>query len=163
MTILDYQEKLQSHHPCEEGEESFLRCRSRKEVFECLAHPKHADFLLQSMKEGWGPTPSDIESIFRPYINGAYTVNLKLSNDRSAKSQVWCNADNIVVDDDVRAIVVIGCNAEIVVNNWQVLKILVDHRSRVEIVASPNSVVFVESYGGKVIDEGHYCKIRYAE
>lgn len=115
------------------------------------------------MKEGWGPTPSDIESTFRPYINGAYTVNLKLSNDRTAKSQVWCNADNIVVDDDVRAIVVIGCNAEIVVNNWQVLKILVDHRSRVEIVASPNSVVFVESYGGKVIDEGHYCKIRYAE
>lgn len=161
MTILDYREELQKHSPCKEGATSFDECKSRKEVFELLAHPKYADYVLKSMQEGWGPAKDDILSIFRPYINGAYTVKIKLNENRTAYTEVWCDAGEISIRDNVRFLLVIGCNGVINIKNWQVVKIMLDSNSRVEINAAENSLVFVESYGGKVTDVNGNCKIKY--
>lgn len=161
MTILDYQEKLQQHSPCEEGATSFIGCKNRKEVFEMLANPKYADFVLKSMKEGWGPGKEDFVSVFRPYLNGAHSVKIKLNENRIAYSEVWCDADEITIGNNIRFLLVIGCNGIINIKSWQVVKIMVDSNSRVEINAPKNSLVFVESFGGKISDINGNCKIQY--
>ena len=159
MNIRDFQERLKMHAPCEEGAEAFSRCKSRKDVFELLGGPMATDYFLQSIAEGWGPAPEDMESVFRPYLNGGLTITTK-TDERKIRSQVWCRADAVTVPDAVRRLVLLGCRGDVYINDWQVVKIFLDANSSVRVHCRPNSIVYVESYGGEIRGVEGECKIK---
>lgn len=157
MTITDYQEELFDRNPCVEGIEAFKKCLCRKDFFELVGQPVACGYFLKSIQDGWGPSPQDFESLFRPYINGSHTISFKVGN-RKMRSQVWCNSGDISIDDSVRWLILIGCRGVVKITNWQVVKIFVDRNSRVDIDCDKNSLVYVENYGGKVSDVHGNCK-----
>ena len=161
MTIREYQERLEMHAPCENGAEAFSRCKSRKEVFELIGSPVAADYFLKSIADGWGPSPEDIEGVFRPYLNGGLTVVNKIG-ERKVRSQVWCRADNVAVPDSVRWLILVGCRGDVFVSEWQVLKVFIDASSSVYLHCAPNSIVYVENYGGEIRGVEGECKINRA-
>jgi len=161
MTIREYQERLEMHAPCSEGAEAFARCKTRKQVFELIGSPKVADFFLKSIADGWGPTPEDVVSAFRPYINGGLTVVNKIG-DRKVRAQVWCRADEVAIPDSVRWLILIGCRGDVRIAEWQVVKIFMDASCSVRIHCAPSSIVYVENYGGEIRDVKGECKINKA-
>lgn len=159
MNIRDYEERLKMHAPCDQGVEALSRCRNRKDVFELLGSPTGADFFLKSIAEGWGPTPEDVEGVFRPYLNGGLTVVTKIG-ERKVRSQVWCRADNVSIPDSVRWLILVGCRGDVHISDWQVVKVFVDAGSSVRLHCAPNSIVYVENYGGEIRGVEGECKIR---
>lgn len=158
MDISDYKATMKAHGPCAGGEAAFAGCRTRKDVFELIGGPEAVDFFLGSIKEGWGPSPEDFETVFRPYINGALTVTSRIG-DRKVRSQIWCRADDVQVDDSVRWLILLGCRGFVRIKEWQTVKIFLDRNTRVRIECAPNSIVYVENYGGEIGSiEGH-CRI----
>lgn len=162
MTIREFGESLKMHDPCKDGLEAFLRCKSRKEVFELIGGPKSADYLLKAIAEGWGPSTDDIESIFRPYLNGGMTIVNKLDDGRKMRAQVWCRADVVSAPDPVRWLVLLGCRGDVYVSDWQVVKVFLDANSSVRLHCAPNSIVYVENYGGEIRGVEGECKIKKA-
>lgn len=159
MNIEEFKAKCQDKEPCEQGWDAFMRCRNRREVFELLSSPIACDFLLDSIEEGWGPEPRDMERIFRPFLNGGIT-NVFATELRKVKSQVWCRADEVEIEDDIRWLILIGCRGTVRIKDWQVVKIFVDAYSSVEIDAAPNAVVYVENRGGRVKSVKGNCKYK---
>lgn len=159
MTISDYKEELVKHAPCKEGAMAFDKCKSRKDVFELIGQPVACDFFMKSLEEGWGPSPEDFESIFRPYINGALTIKYHIG-ERKLHSQIWCNADEISIDNSVRWLILVGCNGEINIKDWQVVKIFIDKNSNVELKCGANSIVYVSNFGGKFKDISGNCRFK---
>jgi len=161
MNIRDYQESLKMHAPCSEGVDAFSRCKNRKDVFSLIGSPVAADYFLKSISDGWGPTPDDMEKVFRPYLNGGLTSTHDMGG-RKLRSQVWCRADEVSVPDSVRWLMLIGCRGVVKIANWQVVKIFIDANSSVSIECAPDSVVYVENYGGEIRNVNGKCKIRKA-
>lgn len=161
MNIRDYQERLKMHDPCKDGLEAFSRCRSRKDIFELVGSPEATDYFLKSIAEGWGPEPEDVEKVFRPYLNGGLTVVNKIG-DRKVRSQVWCRSDNVSINDAVRWLILVGCRGDVYISDWQVVKIFVDANSSISLHCSPNSIVYVENYGGEIRNVEGDCKIKRA-
>lgn len=159
MTINDFKEELLRRSPCEEGIAEFNKCKNRKDFFELVGKPIACDYFLTSIQEGWGPTPQDFESLFRPYINDSLTITFTVG-DRIVRSQVWCNTGEIMVDDSIRWLVLIGCRGRVKVANWQVVKIMVDKNSNVEVDCSRNGIAYIENYGGIVSDVNGNCKYK---
>lgn len=159
MNIEEFKTICKDRQPCSEGWEAFMRCHSRREVFELLSSPLACDFLLSSIEEGWGPEPRDMERAFRPFLNGGIT-NVFSTELRKVKSQVWCRADEVEVEDGIRWLILIGCQGTVKVGDWQVVKIFVDAHSVVDIEASPNSIVYVENRGGRIRDINGNCKYK---
>lgn len=159
MTILDYGKELVRRSPCQEGLDEFNKCKSRKDFFELIGKPVACDYFLESIREGWGPSPSEFESLFRPYINGALTIKFNIG-DRSVQSQIWCNVGEITIDNSIRWLILIGCRGRVKVSNWQVVKIFVDKYSAVDLDCSRHSIVYVENYGGSVSDVNGNCKFK---
>lgn len=161
MTIRDFGESLKMHDPCKQGLEAFSRCKSRKDVFELISSPEAADYFLKSIAEGWGPTPEDMERTFRPYLNGGLTTINPLG-ERKLRSQVWCRIDDVDITDDIRWLILIGCRGNVKIRDWQVVKIFLDASCSVNIECSPNSIVYVENYGGEIRNVTGECKIKKA-
>ena len=161
MTIREFGESLKMHAPCDKGAEAFSRCKSRKDVFELIGDPSATDFFLKSIADGWGPTPEDIETIFRPYVNGGLTA-IHAMGDRKLRSQVWCRSDEVSVPDSVRWLILIGCRGAVKIADWQVVKIFMDANCSVNLECSPNSIVYVENYGGEIRNVKGECKIKKA-
>lgn len=161
MNIRDYGESLKMHAPCEQGAEAFSRCKSRKDVFELIGRPESVDFFLKSIADGWGPTPEDVENVFRPYLNGGMTIVNKI-DDRKVRSQVWCKADSVSIPDSVRWLVLVGCRGDVYISDWQVVKIFLDRNCSVRIHCASNSIVFVENYGGEIRGVEGECNIKKA-
>lgn len=159
MTIRDYGERLEMHEPCKSGAEAFSRCKSRKDVFELIGSPQAADFFLKSVAEGWGPTPEDVENVFRPYLNGGMTIVNKIE-DRKVRAQVWCKSDIVSITDSVRWLILVGCRGDVHIRDWQVVKIFLDKNCSVRIHCAANSIVYVENYGGEIRGVEGECKIK---
>lgn len=159
MTIPEYREDLLRRNPCAEGVAEVNKCRSRKDFFELIGKPIACGYFLKSIRDGWGPSTRDFEALFRPYINGSLTIKFNIA-DRTYRSQIWCNTGDVSFDDSVRWLILIGCRGCVRVRNWQVVKIFVDKNSQVDIESGPNSIVYVENYGGQVSDSRGICRIK---
>lgn len=153
-----YQQEMEKHNPCPEGLEAFRECRSRKRAFELAVSPLAVDFFLRSMSEGWGPSPEEVETVFRPYINGGLTVRSDIG-DRTISSQMWCGSEYVIVNDNVRWLVLVGCKGTVEIKRWQVVKILADASTDVHVTCDETSVVMVENYGGKITDSEGRARI----
>lgn len=160
MNILDFKKIFVEHAPCESGREAFLKCNTRLSAFDLAATPQAADFLMKAAYEGWGPDTEDLKRTFRPYINGGRTVCID-DGERRTGVQIWCDADEIEIEDDVRCVLLFGCRGSFIVKDWQTVKVMVDPNSRIKMQCSDSSLVYVESYGGTVTDPSGICRIRY--
>ena len=158
MTIEEYIAEARKHNPCDEGMVALEKCHTRKKAFELLASPVGCDYFLKSIQEGWGPSVSDFLDNFLPYINGALTVKNETKN-RLVRSQVWSNSRLIEIDDDIRWLILIGCQGKVRIKPFQVVKIYVDINSNVEIEGSERSIIYIKNYGGRVFDPHKVCKI----
>lgn len=159
MTISEYTNICKDHNPCEEGLSQLENCKTRREAFNLLASPVACDYFLQSIQEGWGPGPRDVERLFRPYINGGLSAIYSADNKR-IKTQVWCRCDEVEIEDDVRWLILVGCQGVVNISDYQVVKIFVDSHSVVEINASKGALVYIVNYGGRVRDVNGNCKFR---
>lgn len=159
MTIAEYQERMKGHEACAEGADAFAQCKCRKDVFSLIGAPVAVDYFLRSIAEGWGPSPDDIQNVFRPYLNGGLTVVNKIG-ERKIRSQVWCRADEVSIPDSVRWLVLVGCRGSVHIADWQVVKIFLDSHCSVQIECAPNSIVYVENYGGEIRNVKGECKIK---
>lgn len=158
MTIKEYKELAYAHEPCEEGRELFDSCTSRKGVFDLMVSPRAYDFVMKSVKEGWGPSPVDIENIFKYYVNGRHTSTYRI-NERNIKSQVWCRTKDVNIDDPIRTVLLFGCTGNIVIRQWQVVRIIMDKNCDIDIECPDNAIVIIDNYGGSVYDMYKNCKI----
>lgn len=100
MEIADYKRIIETHNPCAVGLSELQGGRTRHDVFSCLIDRNNTDYLLASMRDGWGPAPADITRIFDRHLNGPVQDNV----------QVWCEyAGDIIPAHGVKRIVLIGC------------------------------------------------------
>lgn len=159
LTVSEYKRIYLDHEPCAEGMEAFSRCYSRKDAYELALSPLACDFFLKSIRDGWGPTPDDIEAVFGPYLGNGYTPNYN-TDSRQVRCQMWCKCDRVSVDDSIRMITLVGCRGRVDITGWQVIKILVDSNSDIDLYCSDNSIVLVENYGGVVRDKNGNAKIK---
>lgn len=159
MKIKDFKELMLRHNPCKEGLDAFEKCTSRKDVFDLIASPIAYDFLMKSVRDGWGPTPDDIAQIFKYYVNGRCTTIFR-DEMRSIRSQVWCNSKEVKVDDKIRTMILFGCHGDIEIGKWQVVRLIVDKNCDIDIICPDSSAyVIVENYGGSVYDMYGNCNI----
>lgn len=156
--IMKFRDRFLEHHPCPEGVEALENCNGRKDIFTLLASPTASDFLMRSILEGWGPSVSDMESVFKPYLNGRFTAHY-INGDRKIGTQIWCNAPIVTIDDDVRWLVLVGCDGMVTINDWQVVRIIVDKNSKIGLKCSDKSIVIVDNYGGVIHKLGGNPKI----
>lgn len=159
MELSEIKHLFEEHAPCEKGREQFLACRTRVQVFNLVASPYAYDYVMRSISEGWGPSTLEFARTFKPYINGKRTVYYS-TPEKKIPIQVWCNTDRVEIDSDVRWVMLIGCSGHIEIPEWQTVKLIVDKNTNVLVDAAQSSLVYVENYGGKVMDINGNCRIR---
>lgn len=106
MEIADYKKVIEAHNPCAVGLAELQGGRTRHDVFSCLIDRNNTDYLLASMRDGWGPAPADITRVFDRHLNGPVQDNV----------QVWCEySGDITLAPSVKRLVLIGCG-EVLLN-----------------------------------------------
>lgn len=157
--ISDYRRVFLEHSPCEEGESALRACSGRKDVFDLVVSPVGMTFFVESIRQGWGPSTDEVMEAFRPYANGAYTARFE-SGSRVHYAQMWCGLGDMVVEDGVRCILLVGRRGKVTVPDWQVVKLIVDANCYLELECGKNSLVWVENHGGRVVDHTSIARIK---
>jgi len=159
MNISEYKKLAESYNPCQEGLSALMECGTRMDVFDLSVNPLCYDFFLRSIKKGWGPTPEDIQNVFSPYINGGRRV--KCGKDKTEHlCEMWSGNGELSVSDELRRIVLIGWIGDVIVGEWQTVKIITDKNSKINVHCGDNAIAFIENYGGEVNVCTRGCRVK---
>lgn len=117
-------------------------CGSKRGLMDLALSSQGADFLCDGIAKGWGISADEIVKRFGRYINGVYTYE-----DASGYSSVmYCRYyGEIVVDDTM--LVLIDCDATVVVPDWAVCDIYATGFTNLSIVGGGR--VRLIAYGDK--------------
>lgn len=115
---------------------------SKKQLMDLALSVQGADFLCAGIAKGWGISSDEIVKRFGRYINGVYTYE-----DTSGYTSVmYCKYyGEIVVDDTM--LVLIDCDATVVVPDWGVVDIYATGFTNLSIVGGGR--VRLIAYGDK--------------
>lgn len=133
-----YRVAANAHNICKKYSTEWDECKSRKQVIDLAQNSACADFVCQSIAEGWGLQPSIIEDKYRKFINDEY-----ISQQDGYTSKMYVGYKQVMKADTTQTIV-ITCNGVIEIPHNHVCEILVVDS---DITLSGDGVCYVRTFG----------------
>lgn len=155
--IVEFRKTAQEHGICDKYLKLWDSCISKKEMFELGCRIEPATYLAQSISEGWGVYPEDIRYNFGMFINGQYKVSVK-KGDGEYTSQMWCCANNKFVLADTTVCVLLKCDVDVFVKDFNICRIIADKCSKIRLHVGKDCGVIVETFSDNVSIEENYGK-----
>lgn len=145
MEISDYINEMDAHSPCVRGAKMMREAATRSDVFKCIADNANSDFLLASMRDGWGPSAEDLSRIFPRRVNGPVTDNF----------QMWVNhSGRIPFNQEVKRMALIDSKCCIKIPSGTVMKVLLGGDSFLNVEGDEFTYVLCNRYSGRIVGQG---------
>lgn len=145
MEIRDFIDRMDAHSPCERGAKMIREATTRSDVFKCIADNANSDFLIASIRDGWGPSPDDLLRLFPRRVNGAVTDGF----------QMWVrHSGRIPYNPEVKRMAIIDSKCCISIPSGTVIKVLMCGDSFLNVDGDEYTYVLCNRYGGRIVGSG---------
>lgn len=144
--IVKFRENAQSKGVCDEYVKQWDSCVSKRELFALACRLEPATYLVKSMNEGWGVSPEYIKENFPYYINGQYKASIKNGKGNDYTSQIWCCAMHQFIIVDTTLCIILGCNVDVFINDFNICRLIIDDASVVRLHIGEKSGVIIETH-----------------
>lgn len=132
----EFFKRAQEHDLCTRGAELWGKCKSKKSLVDLALSSFGVDFFCNSVVQGWGLRPEEIETEFRQFNNGKYT------RTEGYTSQLYClpNADTIRIASTLTLI--ISFNGTIYIPQCRIAEVYLCN-SRVKITGQGKAKIYL--------------------
>ena len=139
---------------CDKYAEMWTDKKSKRQLFEMACDVNGAEYMAQSLSEGWGLSTDFIEDKFKAYINGKYICKYFNEHGNGYDSTMLCKYKEKRFDLDTTLLCVLDSETEIHVSQNNICRIYVAGRSYIHIVIEEGLACEVIVYGGEPMVTG---------
>ena len=129
--------------------------KSKRQLFEIACDTNGAEYMAQSLSEGWGLSTDFIEEKFKPYINGKYICKYRNSKGNGYDSLMLCKYDEKKFNVNTTLLCVLDSNTELHIASNHFCRIYVAGTSYIHVELGNDSGCEIIVYGGEPMITGN--------
>lgn len=143
-----------SHNLCEKYAEMWSDDKSKRQLFEMACDANGAEYMAQSLSEGWGLSTDFIEEKFKAYINGKYICRYFNARGNGYDSAMLCRYKEKKFNLETTILCVLDSDTKIHVAKNNICRIYVAGKSYIHIILEEESKCEITVYGGEPMITG---------
>lgn len=155
MNISDYIRLCGEHEHCEEGYQALIGCTCASEVFKLACTADGRSYLMESIRDGWGPSSEDIYAAFGRMAHGMRAVPVQTSEGITERVMMFSKPDYMYVEgckeDERRVDVLIVIGAPV--------HIRIAEDATAIVYASPEARLTFSGHGSRAVVYDYGCEI----
>ena len=152
--LRQFKENAIARNLCDKYAEMWTDNKSKRQLFEIACDTNGAEYMAESLSEGWGLSTEFIEEKFKSYINGKYICKYKNSKGNGYDSAMLCKYNESQFEVNTTLLCVLDSETDLHIADNHFCRIYVAGKSYIHIVLGDESGCEIIAYGGEPMITG---------